>query len=172
MNEISDPDLRENANCMASASKFIKPLPKEIAKLALYVVCISDLSSIIQASYDLAFSIMVSTTYVIFSITCSLFGILGFYSTITGNKATTNIYMIYTIARLIFESITSFGMSIIFLYFYKESMYDDHFPLWAVFLINAACLTFSRIVFSYVAYSFYQGLESLNEKTINNLNKV
>ncbi|KAH8582567.1 uncharacterized protein ELE39_001223 [Cryptosporidium sp. chipmunk genotype I] len=160
--EYKDCESLKDAGCGLSMSNCIKPLPKDIARLALYIVCISDFSSIIQASYDIASSVTVSTIFVIFSIICSSFGLLGFYSITKNNNSTMKYYMIYTILRLIFESITSFGISIIFYFYFKSTMYDENLPAWVVFLINATCLTLSRIVFSYVAFSFYQRLETQN----------
>ncbi|KAJ1614399.1 hypothetical protein OIY81_503 [Cryptosporidium canis] len=160
--EDNDRQLFKDANSGLSLPVCIKPLPEDIARLALYIVCISDLSSIIQASYYIASSVTVSTIFVIFSIICSSFGILGFYSISKNDKNTMKYYTIYTIVRLILESITSFGMSIIFYFYFRTIIYDESFPAWAVFLINAACLTLSRVAFFYVAVSFYQRLETRN----------
>lgn len=171
--ENNDRQSSKDTNYGFALPSCIKPLPMDIARLALYIVCISDLSSVIQASYDIASSIAVSTIFVIFSIICSSFGLLGFYSITKNNKTTMKYYTIYTIVRLIFESITSFGMSIIFYYYFKATMYDENFPAWAVFLINATCLTLSRIAFFYVAISFYQRLETQNYESFDQVtNKV
>ncbi|TRY50577.1 Uncharacterized protein CTYZ_00000938 [Cryptosporidium tyzzeri] len=166
--------IMEDRDCLSSKntafglsmSNCIKPLPKDIARLALYVVCISDFSSIIQASYDIVSSATVSTIFVIFSLICSSFGLLGFYSITKDNNFTIKYYVFYTILRLILESITSFGMSIIFYIYFKSAMYDENLPAWTVFLINATCLTLSRIAFSYVAFSFYQRLETQNQENV------
>ncbi|KAH8741102.1 hypothetical protein FG386_001654 [Cryptosporidium ryanae] len=152
--------------------KFIKPLPRDLAKLALYVVCISDLSSVIQASYDLASSVNVSTVFVLFSVICSFFGLLGFYSITTSNKETMKIYTIYTYVRLILEVVASFLMSTLFYLYYKNQMYDNNIPVWIAFFINASCLTISRIAFSYVAYSFLEGIDEKKENVIDKTNIV
>ncbi|OII74873.1 uncharacterized protein cubi_03005 [Cryptosporidium ubiquitum] len=170
-NKVHEP--LENASCRLSLSNCIKPLPKDIAKFALYIVCISDFSSIIQVLYNIVSSVTVSTIFVIFSIICSLFGILGFYSITKNNNTTMKYYMIYTFVKLIIESITSFGMSIIFYIYYKTTIYDENFPTWVVFLINAIFLTLSRITFSYVAFSFYKRLEIQNYENLEKVtNKV
>ncbi|KAH7650476.1 hypothetical protein FG379_003548 [Cryptosporidium bovis] len=158
--------------CSPSERKFIKPLPKDLAKLALYIVCISDLSSIIQASYDLASSVTVSTVFVIFSVICSSFGLLGFYSVTTNNKETMKIYTIYTYIRLAIETVASFWMTALFYLYYKDQMYDNNIPIWIAFLINSSCLTISRIAFSYVAYSFFAGIEEKKENVVDKTNIV
>ncbi|KAK6590562.1 hypothetical protein RS030_152394 [Cryptosporidium xiaoi] len=170
--DVNGSSQSKELPCSTSERKFIKPLPKDFAKLALYIVCISDLSSIIQASYDLASSVTISTVFVIFSVICSSFGLLGFYSVTTNNKETMKIYTIYTYIRLAIEAVASFLMTALFYLYYKDQMYDNNIPIWIVFLINSSCLTISRITFSYVAYSFFVGIEEKNENVLDKTNIV